>query len=743
MNDSKHGPIIKDYDNMPNKFEEWLDLNCKMSPIKHMEVKYSHDKPTNMYLTDYFEKSNKFGKPLSLDRADKRYPIFISAQTGTGKNYYMEYDILGPLLERNKKCDSVSDHERILLLSNRVALGRQSKLDLARFIRSRTGESKYCNAINAIKEDCHEQIDKMHDFGDILVYSYQQILSNNIDFTSQNIKYVIFDECHYFTSDAVFNPHTECTLNRLISSLMDSVRIYMSSTMETVFEPIIRTEVDLYQNKYKPKKDDRLCIHYYDLSRQYDYLNIKVWHKYEDILGRIKKDKNKWLIFVSSIDDGNKLKKKISEALNKDTSAKNEKGTSNKTKCESVEFITSDDKKSNVYKEIIKSEKLQDATQVLIATAVIDNGVNIKDESVTNIVIDVPDRVEFIQMLGRLRVKKDSDIKINLYIRDFDIQTLMSKWRFDANCLLDRMEYEMDGRIPREEQHKMLKISSDSQINEFALYQLVSRLEDLGRMIKALEPEKLLVLNESEGDRQLKIFDWIYNKNSERPLSRRICGILKDIKKGTLIEGDFRDGIRLYKYPVLSEKSFLQLIQEKRASALEHDAVEFIDKLGVYDFSKEKENRVNNISTGRYAFEPEFVPSTVQAFIDPNIVSVANSKNFYNELDKEAWYKKYPPDKISDMPWDIEDLWDKLKVAQFEEQLEIQKNGGSQKLPDADYMKAQCELYRDLAKNQIAGKKRPVILEQLHWLDMNTMSEINDDMPVNSDEEDDISVGRN
>ena len=37
----------------PPTFEDWLDLNCKMSPIKHMETKYDKVHETQKYLSDF------------------------------------------------------------------------------------------------------------------------------------------------------------------------------------------------------------------------------------------------------------------------------------------------------------------------------------------------------------------------------------------------------------------------------------------------------------------------------------------------------------------------------------------------------------------------------------------------------------------------------------------------------------------------------------------------------------------
>lgn len=54
--------------------------------------------------------------------------------------------------------------------------------------------------------------------------------------------------------------------------------------------------------------------------------------------------------------------------------------------------------------------------KVLIATKTLDNGINIKDNKVKNIVIMAWDKITFIQMLGRRRVNIEDADTVNLYI---------------------------------------------------------------------------------------------------------------------------------------------------------------------------------------------------------------------------------------------------------------------------------------------------------------------------------------
>ena len=106
-------------------------------------------------------------------------------------------------------------------------------------------------------------------------------------------------------------------------------------------------------------------------------------------------DRDKWLLFV---DDKN-LGKELAKQLGK----------------EKVVFISAENKRdrdqSDTVSEIVVNEKSN--KQYLIATSVLDNGINLKDCQLRNIILMADTEMEFIQMLGRKR--KDGE-KVNLYI---------------------------------------------------------------------------------------------------------------------------------------------------------------------------------------------------------------------------------------------------------------------------------------------------------------------------------------
>ena len=64
----------------------------------------------------------------------------------------------------------------------------------------------------------------------------------------------------------------------------------------------------------------------------------------------------------------------------------------------------------------------------------LNNGINVSDEKVKNIVIDVFERTEFIQMLGRVRVKSGNSV--NLYIREYTNEDLKELLKRDISKLV-------------------------------------------------------------------------------------------------------------------------------------------------------------------------------------------------------------------------------------------------------------------------------------------------------------------
>ena len=102
-------------------------------------------------------------------RANK--PILISSQTGSGKNTFIRKILMPKVFNENYRNNC---YDKILLLSNRIALNRQSKLQYAQSIREITGNGEYVRKFTEELQD--KGIDRHSDFGFITICSYKQLM---------------------------------------------------------------------------------------------------------------------------------------------------------------------------------------------------------------------------------------------------------------------------------------------------------------------------------------------------------------------------------------------------------------------------------------------------------------------------------------------------------------------------------------------------------------------------------------
>lgn len=142
---------------MINSIMDW-DKFINFSYFKYRE---------NTHLSDYINENE-------IDSWSSNKPVFISAQTGMGKNFFIQHVLLRKLHNENVKYESYQEEGKILLLSNRIALNRQGKLQLANLLVDITGDDSYKRQIE--KYYTSEGIDKLIiDLGIITVCSYQRL----------------------------------------------------------------------------------------------------------------------------------------------------------------------------------------------------------------------------------------------------------------------------------------------------------------------------------------------------------------------------------------------------------------------------------------------------------------------------------------------------------------------------------------------------------------------------------------
>lgn len=333
----------------------------------------------------------------NTDKWEPKQPVFISAQTGQGKNYFIEKTLLPYIRELNLKKHT---DQKVLIISNRTALRLQIE--------------------NRINNQDLEQ-DTIYSYGEYVdVISYQSILNRVDDLkrkqagkTSRYI-FAICDEAHFFTSDAMFNPNTDRILTSIVSIFSDAIRIYMSATPYECMNYI--TE---YEHKYFPQSQKGVFYHF---KRDYSYLDVRYYSAYEKLKNIIlNSGDERWLIFIDNTNECERLKNILETVDKKGT----EEGKTNAPSLKGKVFtVDAKSKYNRKFQNMLLAERFDSGTKVLIATSVIDNGVSFR--GINNIVISDISKDKCLQMVGRGRVDNNDD-KITLYIKRFNEEEIEKK----------------------------------------------------------------------------------------------------------------------------------------------------------------------------------------------------------------------------------------------------------------------------------------------------------------------------
>lgn len=291
----------------------------------------------------------------------RRWPkgmnIFVSCGTGTGKTTFAT------------RLSQITCG-RTLILSNRVANLRQTR------------------------KKAYTWRDGIHLFGDCVI-SYQQLENNpriSVEWLN-GFSHIVVDEAHYFLKDASFNPKSNISLAKIIAC--NATKIFMSATIdkfESVYIQILASLNKFYFGS---------AIRYHMTKSKLYIQSIQEVKDKKLIFFLMQELTGKTLIFVDSKEYGRKLQKQLDPIFNK------------------VALITSESKESEeivekkTFEELIQNEKF--SADVLIATSVIDNGVNIIDRELKNIIIYHDDKDEILQMIGRKRCI-DEDDQVNIFL---------------------------------------------------------------------------------------------------------------------------------------------------------------------------------------------------------------------------------------------------------------------------------------------------------------------------------------
>lgn len=359
--------------------------NVMTDKIESPKIEHVDMTATHKYVTEEITDVKDFGNAQV---------ILIDAPTGSGKSSFVQ-----KVLSR----DAQSKRKKILVLCNRSALNFQNKL-LAAQSRKAEAETETEKDNQTIPSIGAMAMDDRINIRNMILCTYQSFLRRIDELAPEEIEYVVFDEAHFFTSDATFNGQTSRIFREILMKFNHSKRIYMSATLDDV-RPLIELEeytniklkakifdANIYNQNLRALGIQVLAIREYHFKPDFSCVNLHFFENLDCVVQKISNSESKWLIFVSKKESGVELNRSIKNSY----------------------FVHASSRQDDPDKidKMIRREKFSE--KVLISTSVFDNGINFKDRDLKNIVIDSEDWVQIVQMLGRKR--REAGEQIDLYI---------------------------------------------------------------------------------------------------------------------------------------------------------------------------------------------------------------------------------------------------------------------------------------------------------------------------------------
>lgn len=397
--------------------------------------------------------------------------VLISTPTGSGKTTFVINKLLRYAVEQRKHiayyCNRRVLHDQITV---------RSKEDIERFFANDVEISE--TAPQYFHIFTYQSSELKENYPDISIVDADT--GKRIRYTSDDILYYIFDEAHYFVSDALINSDTNfwyekqfqygisvfltatpkplMTLfegwnllsvesNRLLHRQLKSREqleewaivavpevlsdfisecnkcgiIVKTPSSKELTAAVMRQHCNFLEDWFRAL-DERYHsstagLKTYTYEPDYSYIEPVYFSDLDELIPEIRKDKENNEKWLIFIDD---------EGVGSKFAAKIETQEGMSSVFLSAQEIRQGGAARETYNYII--EKKSFPQKVMVATSVIDCGIDIKstdDVPVNNIVIVCDEEASFLQMLGRRRV--DSSGRIRLFIKAFDFQKINNR----------------------------------------------------------------------------------------------------------------------------------------------------------------------------------------------------------------------------------------------------------------------------------------------------------------------------
>lgn len=223
------------------------------------------------------------------------------------------------------------------------------------------------------------------------IRTYQSFEISKDFHTLEKYDIIICDEAHYFSSDCTFNTKTTVSWLAITNLKTNPILIFMTATGERIF--------DFIKEQFSETRE-------YNFGVKYDHVEEILLYKnqeYEEriILNNLSRG-TKTCVFMNDIERLGELHEMFKNS--------------------DILFST-DNKGTVLYQEmqatreyIVKNEDFP--SEVLLATAIVDAGTNLKSEKITDIICSGKEIHTIIQWAGRYRSVEGSNHRIKIHIKD-------------------------------------------------------------------------------------------------------------------------------------------------------------------------------------------------------------------------------------------------------------------------------------------------------------------------------------
>lgn len=211
--------------------------------------------------------------------------IFFNVPTGAGKTEFIKRYMIPLMVERNQK---------FVMFVNRISLLEQIKKEFDEFFYQKFFAGQYSPPYEITTYQKLE-VDTMH--------------RQPVVWYLESFNYIICDEAHYFMTDSSFNPRTQFAFDSLVAVMPRPIIIMMSATMERM-KPIVSLAYEQSFEKFAAGLFYSLNMkeRTYNMDWDFSKYNFQYAVNLNELVKYIAFSTKKFLVFVPSITEGNKIK---------------------------------------------------------------------------------------------------------------------------------------------------------------------------------------------------------------------------------------------------------------------------------------------------------------------------------------------------------------------------------------------------------------------------------------------------